>query len=111
MNADQEQFRLVFLNLFLNSIDAIPENSSIEFQARRASVGGAIECAVADKGPGIEPEDLERVFEPYYSKRKGGIGMGLTLVRRIIENHGGEIHAKNRPDGGAEFRFTVPVEG
>jgi signal transduction histidine kinase len=111
MNADQEQFRLVFLNLFLNCIDAVPENSSIEFRARKAAEGGAVECTVADKGPGIEPEDLEQVFEPYYSKRDGGIGMGLTLVRRIIENHGGEIHATNRPWGGAEFKFTVPVEG
>ena len=110
VNADQEQFRLVFLNLFLNSIDAVPENSSIEFRARKAPGGGAVECAVADKGPGIQPEDLDQVFEPYFSKREGGIGMGLTLVRRIIENHGGEIRAANRPKGGAEFRFTVPAE-
>lgn len=111
MNADQEQFRLVFLNLLLNCIEMVPEKSSIEFRARKAPVGGAVECTVADKGPGIDPEDLEQVFEPYFSKREGGIGMGLTLVRRIIENHGGEIHAANRPRGGAEFKFTVPVEG
>lgn len=110
LNADQEQFRLVFLNLFLNCIDMVPERSSIEFVARKSITGDVVECLVADKGPGIDPGDLEQVFEPYFSKRQGGVGLGLTLVRRIIEDHGGEIHAVNRPRGGAEFRFTVPAE-
>lgn len=108
LNADQEQFRLVLLNLFLNSIDLVPGQTTIEFVARRSGAGGAVECSVADKGPGIDPEDLDHVFEPYFTRREGGMGLGLTLVRRIIENHGGEIRVVNRPRGGAEFRFTVP---
>lgn len=111
LNADQEQFRLVFLNLLLNCIDVVPENSAIEFVAHKSKSGGTVECKVADMGPGIDPGELDQVFEPYFSKREGGIGLGLTLVRRIIENHGGEIRAVNRPKGGAEFTFTVPAEG
>jgi signal transduction histidine kinase len=109
IHADQEQMRLVLLNLFLNCIEAVPERSSIEFVARK-SPAGAVECTVADKGPGFGPGDPDQVFEPYYTKTPGGTGLGLTLVRSIIENHGGEIRAVNRPMGGAEFRFSVPAE-
>lgn len=109
VNADQEQMRLVLLNLLLNSIDIVPPGSVIEFTADEWGPDGEVRCSVADEGPGIEPQDLEHVFEPYFSKRAGGIGLGLTLVRRIIEEHGGEIRAVNREGGGAEFRFTVPL--
>jgi signal transduction histidine kinase len=110
MDADEEQMRLVLLNLFLNSIDMVPPGTEIRFAAERAS-GKGVQCSVLDRGPGIEPGDLENVFEPYYTKRAGGTGLGLTLVRRIVEEHGGEIRAMNRPEGGAEFRFTVPAGG
>lgn len=110
MNADQEQFRLVFLNLLLNCIDVVEPGSAIEISARRSADGDSIECSVSDHGPGIAPEDLDQVFEPYFTKRDGGIGLGLTLVRRIVENHGGAIHALNRPKGGAEFSLTIPAE-
>jgi signal transduction histidine kinase len=109
LEADQEQIRLVLFNLFLNSIDMVPSESSIEFTASREMGKSEVQCSVSDEGPGIEPGDLEKVFEPYYTKRAGGMGLGLTMVRRIVEEHGGEIHAFNRAEGGAEFRFTVPL--
>ena len=109
LEADQEQMRLVLLNLFLNSIDMVPSGSAIGFSAARPGGAHEVQCSVTDAGPGIPPEDLDQVFEPYYTKRAGGMGLGLTLVRRIVEDHGGEIHACNRPEGGAEFRFTVPA--
>jgi signal transduction histidine kinase len=109
LEADQEQIRLVLFNLFLNSIDIVPSGTSVEFTASRSTAKNEVECSVLDEGPGIDPNDLEQVFEPYYTKRAGGMGLGLTLVRRIVEEHGGEIHALNRSEGGAEFRFTVPL--
>jgi polar amino acid transport system substrate-binding protein len=109
LEADQEQIRLVLFNLFLNSIDIVPSGTSIWFSASQSQAKTEVECAVSDEGPGIDPEDLEQVFEPYYTKRAGGMGLGLTLVRRIVEEHGGEIKALNRSEGGAEFRFTVPL--
>jgi signal transduction histidine kinase len=110
LNADEEQIRLVILNLLLNCIDLVPAGSVIEFTAQRFAQTGEIKCSVADHGPGIAPEDLEQIFEPYFTKRTGGMGLGLTLARRIVEEHGGEIHASNRREGGAVFQFTVPAE-
>lgn len=109
LDADQEQIRLALFNLFLNSIDMVPLGTTIEFDAAVVREKNQVRCSILDKGPGIAPEDLELVFEPYFTKRAGGMGLGLTLVRRIVEEHGGEIHAFNRPEGGAEFRFTVPL--
>lgn len=109
LEADPEQLRLAILNLILNSIDIVPAGSSIVFSAGRDSATGEVRCSVRDEGPGLAGEDLEQVFEPYFTKRAGGMGLGLTLARRIVEDHGGEIRAVNRAGGGAEFRFTVPA--
>jgi signal transduction histidine kinase len=107
--ADPERMRLAILNLILNSVDIVPPGSAIVFSAERDKSTGGIRCSVSDQGPGIAGEDLEHVFEPYFTKRAGGMGLGLTLVRRIVEEHGGEIKAMNREEGGAEFLFTVPA--
>ncbi len=65
---------------------------------------------VEDEGSGIDPTNLERLFEPYFSTKEAGVGLGLAMVRRIVEEHGGRVLAGNRPEGrGAWFRFTVPV--
>ena len=68
---------------------------------------------MADNGPGIPPDELERVFDKFYRVRPrggpGGIGLGLSICKGIIEAHGGQIEARNRPQGGAEFAFTLPL--
>jgi signal transduction histidine kinase len=109
LNADKEQMHLVLLNLMLNSIEMVPSGSAIEFSARSAEGSGEVACSISDRGPGIAAEDLDKVFDPYYTKRAGGMGLGLTLVRRIVEEHGGAIRAGNRAEGGAEFHFNVPT--
>lgn len=107
--ADKEQMKLVFINLLLNAIEAVSEHGRIMVKAERCD--GEAVVSVTDNGPGIVPEDLQRIFEPYFTKRHDGIGLGLTLVRRIVEEHGGKVQALNQSGGGARFEVTLPAKG
>jgi len=73
-----------------------------------------VELAIADRGPGLAPGSEEQVFEKFYrgdsSRRAGGVGLGLAICRGIVEAHGGRLRAANRPDGGALFAFTLPLD-
>jgi signal transduction histidine kinase len=72
----------------------------------------AVRCTVEDSGPGIPPEHLDHMFESFFTTKQGGMGMGLSICRSIVEAHGGSIAADNGGvDGGALFSFTVPVVG
>ena len=62
-----------------------------------------------DEGPGIDPSHLDRIFEPYFSKRPDGVGLGLAMAKRIVEAHGGSIIAKNREGKGACFSIRLPM--
>ena len=75
------------------------------------SAGPFVEMAVLDRGPGFTPQDLERLFEPFFTRRRGGVGLGLPLAQRIVEEHSGTIEARNRPGGGAEMRVRIPAGG
>jgi signal transduction histidine kinase len=107
VTADQEQMRLVFLNLLLNSIEAVGSGGRIRIRARLEE--GLLTVAVIDDGKGVEPGNLELIFEPYFTKRDGGTGLGLALVRRILDEHGGRIHARNNPEGGLTMEMTLPA--
>lgn len=111
MMVDQEQMRLVFLNLFLNAIEAVPNSGSIVVHGENRDSSGEIFISVTDNGSGIPSEDLHRIFEPYFTKRQEGTGLGLALVKRIIEEHDGTIKAANASGGGARFEITLPMEG
>jgi len=103
---DPEQMRLVFLNLFINAAEAIGQGGTIGVAV--ASQPGQLVIRVYDTGPGIEEQYLEKIFEPYFMKRPDGTGLGLTLVRRIVEEHGGTVTARNREEGGMCFTITLP---
>ena len=113
---DHVHLQQVLLNLILNGMDAM---SSQPRERRRLSIRtragakGAVEVAVIDLGHGIEPDKLPRVFEPFFSTKPNGMGMGLSISRTIIEAHHGKISAENNAAGGATFRITLPgaVEG
>jgi signal transduction histidine kinase len=106
LHADQEQLRLVFLNLLLNAIDASPAKGAIAIAAHKEPSSTVI--TVADQGPGIDPACIDRIFEPYFSKRPDGMGLGLAMARRVVEAHNGSITVKNRETGGACFEIRLP---
>lgn len=100
----------VLINLLENAAKYTPAQSPIDLSARRTDTG--VELVVADRGPGIAPEELSLVFEKFYrgaSARPGGVGLGLAISRGIIEAHGGSLFARARPNGGAEFVVELPV--
>jgi len=110
VQGDRVQLQQVVLNLILNGVEAM---DSIEAGARELSIRTelyetGILVAVGDSGPGIDPEHLERVFQPFYTTKSGGTGMGLSICRSIIDAHGGGLWAEANRSGGAVFQFTLP---
>ena len=107
LDADYDMLRRALVNLVLNALDVLPAggrlNISAECQPGKATV------TVADSGPGIDAEALDRVFEPFYSTKSGGTGLGLVIVSRIAEAHGGAAEAANSAGGGAAFSMQIPL--
>ena len=106
--ADKVQVQQVVLNLMRNAVEAMSESPVRELSVSTRSVeGGWIEVEIADTGPGLAPEVLERLFQPFVTTKEAGMGVGHSICRTIIEAQGGEISARYRPEGGAAFRFTL----
>ncbi|AKJ08010.1 PAS domain S-box-containing protein [Archangium gephyra] len=103
----------VFQNLLANALQHSPSGSTVRLTARRLVDEGhtRVECMVMDQGPGFVPEHLPRVFEPFYSQRPGGVGLGLPIVQRIVQEHHGSVSVGNGAEGGAEVRVYLPAEG
>ena len=112
---DRRRLSKVFVNLIENAIQHSPNGGTVNVQAKRISEGKLdwVECAVRDTGTGILPQDMPKIFEPFFSKRRGGTGLGLAIAHRIMEKHGGKLIAGNNPDCGACMivRFPVPATG
>jgi C4-dicarboxylate-specific signal transduction histidine kinase len=108
---DRIQLQQVILNLVVNGIDAMKdtptENRIISIRTSR--VEKFAELSVSDRGPGIPEDKLKEVFEPFFTSKAEGMGMGLSIARTIIEAHHGLILAKNRDHGGASFRIRLPL--
>ena len=105
---------LVLVNLLENAAKYTPPHSPIDIFARVEGAETIIE--IADRGPGLTDDERQRVFDKFYrgsaaGKGQRGAGLGLTISRAVVEAHGGRIWEENRPDGGAKFVFTIPMEG
>ncbi len=109
---DRVQLQQVILNLLVNSMEAM---GSIPMERRRLVVRTShprpmlVQVAVQDHGPGFSPEVLRRMYDPFFSTKPDGLGMGLSISRSIIDAHGGRIRAFNNPSGGAIVSFTLPI--
>jgi C4-dicarboxylate-specific signal transduction histidine kinase len=112
VRGDRVQLQQVVLNVVLNGIDAMRETNGREpALAIRTFAAGprSVTVAIEDSGPGIDPRNVERIFEPLYTTKREGLGMGLAIARTIIQAHGGQLRAANNAAGGATFEFTLPV--
>lgn len=102
-------FREVLVNLLTNALDATLRVPQPRIAVHAAEEHGRILVMVCDNGPGVEPGALEKIFEPYYTTRREGLGLGLFLCRELVESAGGEIRADNLPTGGARFLIRLPL--
>ena len=109
INFDREQLKRVFVNLFDNAIQAMNQKGRLWVSTKYDMKRKQAVVTVADEGPGIAPEDQERLFVPYFTRKKSGTGLGLAIVRRIITDHEGQIQAGNNLPNGAVFTFELPV--
>ena len=103
----RDQLVQVVFNLVLNAIDATGKGGHIRVSAARTA--GGVELAVADDGTGIDPAVQPRLFRPYFTTKKHGTGLGLFVLRRIAEAHGGAVAVESEPGHGATFRVTLPI--
>ncbi len=109
---DRRRLSKVFVNLIENAIQHSQTGCSVLVEGQVTFDAGKewVECVVRDSGTGILPQDLSKIFEPFFSKRRGGTGLGLAIAQRIMDEHGGKLIAGNNPEGGARMiaRFPLP---
>ena len=106
LSADPAQLRQVLVNLLLNALDVMPTGGTLELAV--AADGPDVTLSVSDSGAGIAAEMLLRLFEPFATGKETGVGLGLVVSKRIVEDHGGVLRGYNRPGGGATFSVTLP---
>ncbi len=113
VDGDERRLLQVIFNLLSNAVKFTPEGGSVVVASSR--MNGEVQVSVTDTGPGIAPEDRERIFEEFQQTAVGveqgeGTGLGLALSKRLVELHGGRIWVESEPGRGSRFTFTLPME-
>ena len=112
VEADPIQIQQVLINLVVNAFDAMRETQEskrkVEITTQKCG-DGAVHVSVRDYGIGISEETRSRLFEQFFTTKPDGLGMGLPIVRSIVEAHAGTMKAENAEGGGARFHFTLPI--
>jgi C4-dicarboxylate-specific signal transduction histidine kinase len=111
VQGDRVQLQQVLVNLIINAIEAMRDlgEEERELLISSRSEPDGVSVGVRDAGPGLSPESLSRLFEPFYTTKPEGMGMGLSICRSIIEAHGGRLWASANMPCGAIFQFTLPA--
>ena len=105
---DAELMERVFYNLLLNAAQASAEEGAITVKTR--AVDGTAEVAVIDRGPGVDPKIMEQIFNPFFTTKPDGVGLGLAIVSKIVDEHGGRITVESEPAKGTVFRVYLPIQ-
>jgi two-component system sensor histidine kinase HydH len=108
---DRDQLSQVFINILLNALQSMGEGGEIRIGLRRCASPPGVEITVSDTGAGIPAEDREKVFEPFFSRKRKGTGLGLAIVHQIVTAHRGEIGVESEAGNGTVFRITLPEDG
>jgi signal transduction histidine kinase len=106
---DAELMERVFYNLILNAVQASPQGGAVTVKTRAAA--GTVEVAVIDRGVGIEPQQRDSIFNPFFTTKPEGVGLGLAIVSKIVDEHGGKITVESEPGKGSVFHVLMPSAG
>ncbi len=106
---DREQMKQAMLNLLMNAIQAMPGGGRLNLGAQVVEDTPWIKLSVQDSGIGISPEDIKKLFDPFFSTKEGGIGLGLSIAHRIVDQHQGKIEVESRPGRGTVFHLWLPL--
>ena len=111
--ADGNKLRQLFLNMLLNAVQAMPQGGEIKFGCRQINddLGNRLEIRISDTGPGIAPENISKIFDPFFSTKSHGTGLGLATAKAIVSEHNGQIKAESVLGKGTTFIITLPING
>lgn len=108
IECDPEQMKQVILNLAINAVQAMTEPGEVVLAAR--SSDSSVIISVRDRGPGIADEDLDKIFNPFFTTKEAGTGLGLSVVHQIVTQHGGVVNTERNPSGGMTFSVSLPQQ-
>src|SRR6266704_545660 len=109
LDVDPDQFRRAIMNLVDNAVEAVGGAGHVDVELTHAEGAGRVHIVVSDTGPGISSDDKDKLFQPYFSTKAGGMGLGLPIVHEIVTEHGGLIHVEDNVPRGCRFVVDLPV--
>ncbi len=107
----RDQVKQVLLNLCLNAVEAMPDRGQLRIETGFNAVSGEVMTAITDSGSGINPEDIPSIFDPFFTKKEGGTGLGLFITYEIIQRHSGRVEVESELGRGSTFRVWLPAVG
>jgi two-component system sensor histidine kinase AtoS len=107
--ADPMQLQQVFLNLMFNAIEAMPQGGALAVKTLLDDADNMLRIAISDSGKGMEPLILNQIFQPFFTTKRKGSGLGLSICQRLVDQHGGKISAESAPGKGTVFTLLIPI--
>ncbi|NNK94225.1 MAG: hypothetical protein HKP41_07735 [Desulfobacterales bacterium] len=107
--ADGSQMEQVFVNLLINAVQAVPNDGTVQVKSSLSEQESCVSIEVTDNGPGISRKEQSKIFEPFFSTKSNGTGLGLSVSYGIVRNHQGNISVQSRPGEGTQFIVKIPI--